>query len=334
MTLAAWGDIEVGNWDAAVLGNGASIAVDERFSYSSLLETAWTEQLISEQIKQIFDYLETKDFELVLRTLTHAAGINRVLGVPNPVVATAYAGIRQALVHVIRKSHVAYEKALPHLDSAGYSLSRFRTVISLNYDILVYWAMIKWNADHEHPWFKDCFIGGRFPTQWQYLRNAHAGAEGSTLVFYPHGNLTLAVSVRGQEIKLFSNNKGKLLDALFERWQSGEVSPLFVSEGTSGQKREAIERSRYLREVHDNVLPDLGESVVIYGWSMGEQDRHLLQAIMKGPRLRRLAVSVMPDGNTARKIEDIEDRIRQEADCAALEITCFDATSPGCWIHQ
>lgn len=332
MTLANWGDIEIHDWDAVVLGNGASIAVDERFSYSSLLDAAWAAQLISEPSKQIFDYLQTEDFELVLRMLTHASKINEVLGVQNPVVSTAYEGIRQALVEVVRKSHVAYDAAQAHLDAAGDFLSRFRTVISLNYDIFVYWAMIKWNAGHHNQWFKDCFIKGKFKSDWQYLRTAHGDAEGSTLVFYPHGNLALAVAVRGEECKLFGN-KGKLLDALFERWQSGEFSPLFVSEGTSEQKRRAIERSRYLSEVYTNVLPDLGESVAIYGWSMGEQDQHLLGPIVNGSSLRRLAVSVMPTGNVARKVEDLENRIRSEAGNPALGITFFDATSAGCWTH-
>jgi hypothetical protein len=334
VNLTKWGDIEISDWDAVVLGNGASIAVDERFSYSSLLEAALAAKLISEPGKQIFEYLQTKDFELVLRTLTHTSKINEVLGVRNPMVSDAYEGIRHALVEVVRQSHVAYDAAQPHLDAAGDFLSRFRMVISLNYDIFVYWAMIKWNADHDNKWFKDCFIKGRFKADWQYLRTAHGYAEGSTLVFYPHGNLALAVAVRGEECKLFGSNRGKLLDALFERWQSGEVSPLFVSEGTSEQKRRAIERSRYLREVYDKVLSDLGHSVAIYGWSMSEPDQHLLGRILSGPRLKRLAISIMPKGNVARKAEDLENRIRQEASNPTLEITFFDATSPGCWIHS
>jgi hypothetical protein len=331
--LTKWGDIEISDWDAVVLGNGASIAVDKRFSYSSLLEAARAGKLISEPGKQIFDYLQTKDFELVLRTLTHTSKINEVLGVQNPMVSDAYEGIRHALVEVVRQSHVAYDAAQPHLDAAGDFLSRFRTVISLNYDIFVYWAMIKWNAGHDNKWFKDCFIKGEFESNWQYLRTAQGNAEGSTLVFYPHGNLTLAVTVRGEECKLFGNNKGRLLDALFERWQSGEFSPLFVSEGTSEQKRRAIERSQYLREVHTNVLPDLGASVAIYGWSMGEQDQHLLGPLLRAPRLQRLAVSILPEGNVARKVDDLENRIRAEAINPTLEITFFDANSSGCWIH-
>src|SRR5262245_21713453 len=84
-------------------------------------EAAIAEKLISEPIQSIFKYLATEDFELV-----------------------------------VRKSHVPYDRAQSHLDAAGDFLSRFQTVISLNYDIFVYWAMIKWNAEHGH-WFKDCF---------------------------------------------------------------------------------------------------------------------------------------------------------------------------------
>lgn len=149
MVLSAWSEIADRGWDAIVLGNGASIAVDPAFSYRSLLDAARGDELVSEQINQIFEYFQTQDFELVLRMLTHASKINAVLNVRDRVVSDAYASIRQALVHAIRRSHVGYEKAQPHLLVAGDFLSAFHTVISLNYDLFVYWAMLRWNAERE-----------------------------------------------------------------------------------------------------------------------------------------------------------------------------------------
>lgn len=333
MELRNWSDIAADGWDAIVLGNGASIAVDPTFSYPSLLDAAHAEKLVSDNIKQIFDYFDTKDFELVLRRLTHASKINAALGVQDRIVSDAYAGVRRALVEAIRKVHVGYEKAQPHMEAAGDFLSQFSTVVSLNYDIFVYWAMVKWNADHGLKWFKDCFIKGRFAHHWEYLKWPHPPAERATLVFYPHGNLMLALSVLGEEQKLVSSEKGALLEALFAHWQSGDYSPLFVSEGTSEQKILAIERSPYLREVYNGVLPDLGGSIVVYGWAMAEQDEHLLRPILGGKNLQQLAVSVMPTGNITKKVRNLEERIRHSVGSKQLQITFFDATSKGCWIH-
>ncbi|KLR16151.1 hypothetical protein ABR28_19715, partial [Enterobacter hormaechei subsp. hoffmannii] len=53
----------------------------------------------------------------------------------------------------------------------------------------------------------------------------------------------------------------------------------------------AIARSRYLDTVYREVLPEKKESIVIYGWSMGENDSHILDALKKS-RPSRVAVSV------------------------------------------
>lgn len=48
--------------------------------------------------------------------------------------------------------------------------------------------------------------------------------------------------------------------------------PVFVSEGTSHQKVAAIRRSHYLTNVYEEVLPAIGESLVVYGWNFEERE--------------------------------------------------------------
>ena len=67
--------------------------------------------------------------------------------------------------------------------------------------------------------------------------------------------------------------------------------PVFVSEGTSKQKVAAIRRSQYLTNVYEEVLPSVGEGLVVYGWSFDEKDQHVLDAISTNPP-KRMAVSV------------------------------------------
>ncbi len=45
----------------------------------------------------------------------------------------------------------------------------------------------------------------------------------------------------------------------------------------------AIRRSHYLTNVYEEVLPAIGESLVVYGWSFDERDQHVLNAISANP---------------------------------------------------
>jgi hypothetical protein len=95
--------------------------------------------------------------------------------------------------------------------------------------------------------------------------------------------LILAQDFSGQESKLHTNphGDGNYLQQISQQWSSATVTPVFVSEGTSKQKLNAIARSRYLDTVYREVLPEKKESIVIYGWSMGENDSHILDALKK-----------------------------------------------------
>ncbi len=106
----------------------------------------------------------------------------------------------------------------------------------------------------------------------EYLRRPYGQAAGATLVFYPHGSLAVARDYLGDETKLAvdAGAAGDLLDTITLRWSSGNYVPVFVSEGTSKQKIAAIRRSHYLTNVYEEVLPSLGESLVMYGWSFDE----------------------------------------------------------------
>src|ERR1044071_4899904 len=74
-------------------------------------------------------------------------------------------------------------------------------------------------------------------------------------------------------------NGSRLLDRVIAQWETGQWSPLFVSEGTNEQKLTAIRRSHYLNTVYAEVLPALGQNIVVYGWSMSAHDQHLVDAI-------------------------------------------------------
>jgi hypothetical protein len=326
-----WKAIEADFSHGLILGNGASIAFDPRFAYHSLNDRAQALGLITPDIQRVFDHLHTADFELVLRMLWHASMINQALAIPDVRTTQAYEAVREALIAVIQAIHVPHNEVSARLAPAAAFMSRFSTVLSLSYDVLVYWTILAANEDAPNR-FKDCFLGGEFQQNWKQFREPYGLNHQATLIFYPHGSLTLAADLAGAEFKLHATAGAALLDTVFERWRFGGTTPVFVSEGTSEQKRAAIRRSPYLSTVYEEVIPDLGDSVVVFGWSLHENDEHLLDAVCRGGP-RRFAMAVDPAaGNLAeleagilRKLSDLLGRNK-------FELTFFDRRSPGCWI--
>ena len=333
--IYSWKEIQKEFTEGIILGNGASLAIHPGFSYASLFDKAKESQLITKNIDKVFTHLKTKDFELVLQMLWHAYHINRALDINDPRTSKAYENLRAALIQSIRDIHAEYGQVSDKLLQMATFLKSFKTVVSLNYDFLVYWAMLAGNSDWNQQWFKDCFVNGKFEEDWQWLREPVGNAEGATLVFYPHGNLVLATDLFGLEHKIVRDESKDLLEKVVSKWESGDYTPLFVSEGTSEQKLQAINRSSYLSSVYRCLFEDLGSRIVIFGWSIGDQDEHILKTICSNDDIETLAVSVvMSDGeNIESKCTHVEKKIRETMGDNGFEVLFFDSKSKGCLVN-
>ena len=110
MQIENWLDIADDFQDTLVIGNGASIAVDERFDYQSLLEEAKKAKLIDNSVDEVFKYLVTKDFEFVLWTLGFVSDINQKFKIKAKEVIDAYQKVQKALIETIQRSTQNGEK--------------------------------------------------------------------------------------------------------------------------------------------------------------------------------------------------------------------------------
>ena len=347
MQIVEWKALESLHSDALVLGNGASIAIDDVFGYSALLDSARESGRISPELENVFTYVGAPDFELVLTMLWHAQHVNNALKVGESSTINAYISLRDALIHTVQSHHASYDSVCEKLGAAADFMQRFRTVASLNYDLLVYWASLVGN-ERLGKWFKDAFLNDRFLHDWSCLRNQYGKATGATMVFYPHGNLVLATDLRGEEVKIkvptrpfvmgITLVESDLLTEVTKRWTDGGVTPLFVSEGVSAQKFAAINRSAYLRNVYETVLPSLGEGVCIYGWSAADNDQHILAQLLRGSR--KLAFSVTRRGGAvaaASRCSALLGRVRSTQNGLKIrnspEIQFFWADSAGAWVN-
>ncbi|TGP46723.1 DUF4917 family protein, partial [bacterium M00.F.Ca.ET.229.01.1.1] len=104
-------------------------------------------------------------------------------------------------------------------------------------------------------------------------------------------SLALCRDAVEQEFKVHAGG-GRLLEAILDEWRSERVVPLFVSEGTKTQKVSSIQNSYYLSTVYREVLTSQRQALTLFGWGIGEHDRHLLQR-MRNSGIQRVAVSVL-----------------------------------------
>jgi hypothetical protein len=326
--ILKWADISGDFSNSIILGNGASISIDESFKYSSLKEHAVANGLLTESVQALFTFFETDDFELILRLVWHANKVNSALEIKDESTKVAYEHVRDCLIQAVQSIHPLYnevEEQFPHIENF---LSSFKTILSLNYDLTLYWVVMYANRSKNGHSFKDCIIHGDFDEDWPRFRQSISGWDRRiSLVFYPHGSLVLARNVVEREIKLDSCRHGDLLSSILSSWESGNCVPLFVSEGTSAQKISAIQNSHYLNTVYREVIPSLNESLVIYGWGLGEHDLHILKRL-KSSEVTTVAISVF--GNDQAYCNRAQQMIKDHVS-HAIDVVFFDAQSPGCW---
>lgn len=298
------------------------MAVHPGFGYRSLYEAARDNGHLTPDVSSVFMAFGVHDFELVLRRLWQANVVNEALGIHGGRVAEAYVQVRNSLISTVRDVHITHDNALPHLRPIYEFMQNFKTVVSLNYDLLVYWAAM-YSQDTIRNWFKDCFFNGEFADDWELLRMPYR-ATGATLFFYPHGNLALARGLDDAEFKIATRGQD-LLTRVLDVWQNGEGVPLFVCEGTSDYKVKAITGSSYLQRVSREVLPQIGDSLVIYGWGIADQEAHILKRLSQA-NCQRVAVSVY--NGDAQFMRHAEEKLRG---AGIPEILFFDSRSQGCW---
>lgn len=334
IAIYGWDRLSEAEWNSLLLGNGASIAIHDGFGYSSLYDVAVENGLIDRSIS-IFREFDTSDFEYVLFACWQANLVNQAIGAPSEEIARVYEEVREALISAVGNVHPNYDDVTDKLDRIGAFASKFETVVTLNYDVTLYWAMMRFNEENGI-WFKDAFLNQEFEPSWEWLRAPYRSSGGATLVFYLHGNLALAKDRLGSEVKVSRGARRgdeRLLDSINEAWRSGDYAPLFVSEGASSEKVKSIRRSPYLSAVYNGVLTDLGQRVVIYGVGFSDRDRHMLDAIKKNPP-HVLAIAVFSGKSAEEKqayCHEVLSMFKRFA--PATKVIFFESNSDGCWVN-
>jgi hypothetical protein len=327
-TIYSWDQLKPFYNGSILVGNGASIAISDNFKYENFYEFAINNIDVNNEIKAVFDYFETHDFELVLRKLSQAYNVNQIFKITdNDKINQSYEVIQQALISTVQTVHPEHAEIVKNLDSLYEFIKPFKRIISLNYDLLIYWAVMHGNDKQVDYKIKDCFNGIYFDHEWSKYEDTIYYEKYSQLVFYLHGNLALAQDVNGIESKIKSGNY--LLDTIVEKWENG-YTPLFVSEGTEEQKKQAIARSPYLNTVFSSVLTTLpSDNLTIYGFGFNKQDLYILEQIAKSNKIKRVAVSVY--NNNQDYCLEVKKILKNKLNIKDKNIQFFSSASVGEW---
>lgn len=323
-----------------LLGNGFSISLKpDIFSYGSLFEAANFSKISYAQ--KIFDALNTRDFEEIIRVLISAAKVLKVYeGVPKALISQLEGDaseLKNILVSAIAKNHPdrPFEVTPAQYASCRKFLSAFGHIYTLNYDVLLYWALMQDKVDELSLLPDDGFRHPENDPDAPYVSWLESH---SPTVHYLHGALHLFDA--GDEIIKYTWSKTDvpLLDQIRSALDE-ERYPLFVSEGTSRSKFQKIIHNAYLHKAYRSftaICDQSASALFIFGHSLADNDDHILSRIGRG-RIGQVFISLYgnPSSETnklifkkAEQIRELRSRVRPRS---LLSIRLYDAESANVW---
>jgi hypothetical protein len=257
-----------------LVGSGFSAALDRRYLYTSLYEQA---DVLTPALKMIFQELETKDFEEVIRAIRHANVICDVYQ-KNVAFDPEIQTVKCALLQAISKVHHSHQAEISETKARQcyVFLKNFTEVFTLNYDLLPYWVLMR--NSHENT-FKDGF-GYASGEGRDFLRSSVHEANfhylHGALHLYERDGFTYKLNFKAQ-----NDRKYYLIEQIKSNLSENRF-PLFVSEGRPADKVKHIQSNSYLSEALQK-LKTTGQAqktaLFTYGVSFNISDRHILEAL-------------------------------------------------------
>ena len=325
--------IGIKNWDDishdfeksdVLLGNGFSISFHSKLHYNSLFEKFLSECILPES--KTFKAFGTSNFESIMEQLSSASKVNTILGLDTLGIESATDKLRDGLIMAVKDLHPRNEDIdWARIVRVSEALDTFSDVFTLNYDVLMYKILMHTNTRHQAvpavlP-FSDYF--------WQSSGDAlkfmdFQNISKYRLVYYLHGALFLYKN-EAETLKIKGNGT-ELIDVITSKIKQG-MTPIFVSEGTHTDKERVISRSEYLSfSLRHLRLSE--KSMVIYGASLADPDKHIRDAIShesKHHSRRKLAFSIYVGQRTQQELIEELANMRQRFPHQNIEF--FDSST-------
>ncbi len=313
------------------LGNGSSIALNKKFVYKDIREYASKNRYINDEVNNVFDKLDTVNFEKVLEYLYKASIVNEILKIDHEKPKKLHDELKNGLINSVRDMHPSYKEIIEDLKKIKKFLDTFKVVIDLNYDLIAYWGIM---LDSKGKNFDDFFGQGGILKNHNEIQRI---IRKEKIIIYPHGSLFICKSEKsdtikegaqsveeGQELKISGNKSEDILSVI---QNTDFLEPVFVAEGTNEQKVEMIKNSHYLGTVLE-ILPEVKfDSFTFLGFSFNENDEHIVNQLAKG-RMGKIKISVSVHENNPGTITDANKMLKScfRENC---EIKFFDVATCG-----
>lgn len=333
-----------------ILGNGFSIGCRASvFHYSSLFGEADFSAI--PEVSAVFEVLNTQDFEVAIRALESSSALMSVYASDNPSSAQTMldhaAELKEILVSTIAKNHPGTPNEIEdgEFSACRQFLSHFLGptneghVFTLNYDLLLYWALMSSDSPFEEDTLglkkNDGFGNDEDNPDADYVVWQGETAAHSASVHFLHGGLHLFDS--GSELQKYTwVRKGEPLVEQARAAINGNKFPLFVAEGTSIQKKSKIRHNAYLYQSFKVLTANAQQGkhcFFLFGHSLAQNDDHILQRLGRG-HFRKLYVGIYGDPTSQLNREIIQRAsalTAQRSDRWRLEVTFFDSASANVW---
>ncbi len=281
-----------------LLGNGFSMSYNyERFSFTSLQESAVERGYIKKDspIYRIFENFETKDFEEVVKMLETSIRVLTEYDVIKEKdkirIQEDAIALKAHLVETITNNHPEKITDIQdeEFENSSNFIKEYNRIYTLNYDLLLYWTTIKLQTFITEKIIDDktvkLKIGDGFydPDRetTDYVTYANNGSAGrNQRIFYLHG----ALHIFDKKYKIIKHTYSRTKKTLTEQTLDNlnkNIYPIFVSEGTSKQKKSKILHSAYLNYCYKSLKSIGGKnSLIIFGTMLKANDEHIQDAII------------------------------------------------------
>ena len=323
-----------------LLGNGFSMAYDPSiFSYNALSD--FVQNLDNELLIKLFEIVNTKNFELIMQQLDNFTELSEAFGANKNFIGkirSASSELKNSLIDAIKELHPEHVFTIPEEKSKACAsfldeyLSKDGNVFSANYDLLLYWVVLRNQLEKTTDGFgRDVEDSGEWVPDDEvvYSELRWGKHKESQIIHHIHG--TLSIFDTGIEIIKEEYESGQnLLEKIKSRIENKEY-PVFVTAGTANEKLNHIMHNKYLSFCYDKLCAIKG-SLVTFGFNFGDYDTHIIDALNKAAgnnkrnpnRLLSVYIGTYSDDDV-KHIKRIENKFR-------CKVNMFDAKTAPVWI--
>jgi len=324
-----------------LLGNGFSRAYDNSiFSYNAL--GAFIETTDDPLLQKIFSATKTKNFEQIMQQLDNFCVFAKVFSADKTIIESVNEGrfrLKKSLIKAVKELHPEHIFKIPdeNIDKCSdflhYYLASDGNIISTNFDLLLYWVLVKKLKDECNDGFgRDVEYPDEYhPDNQPDVSELRWEKKEKQNIFYLHGALHLFDE--GVEIVKEEYESNLCLLEKIEKRMESKNYPIFVTAGNAEEKMHNIVHNKYLSNCYDR-LSTISGSLITFGFNFGDYDSHIISGIKAASAVSRykndeepllsLYIGVYSDSD----LEHIKS-IKHKFKCKKVEI--YNAKSANIW---